>query len=177
MAPTGANSRTALVVGGARGCGRAVAIALAREGADIAICDIGTDTYQSLDYGLATAEDMAETAEKVRAEGRAAVTLIADIREAAAVSKAAAQAEAELGPITDLVVTAGVSSVAPLTEMTRTTWDEVVATNVTGAFNVVQQVLPKMVSRGRGSVVLLCGHEARQCGRVGADRHGEGHCA
>lgn len=162
MGATGASSRTALVVGGARGCGRAVAIALAREGADVAICDIGTATYQSLDYVLATAAEMEETAERVRVERRAAVTVVADIRDAAAVKMAVARVEAELGPITDLVVTAGVSSVAPLAEMTRAMWDEVVATNVTGAFNVIQRVLPGMVARGHGCVVLVCGSEARR---------------
>jgi NAD(P)-dependent dehydrogenase (short-subunit alcohol dehydrogenase family) len=153
--------RTAIVAGGARGCGRAVALALARAGADIAVCDLGDYPYQSLDYRTASADDLQSTAALVRAAGRKAMTVTVDIRDHAAVSSVPDLVEAELGPVTDLVVTAGVVSVVPLTAMTRGDWDEVLDTNLTGAFNVMQAVVSRMRPRG-GRAVLVCGQEGRR---------------
>jgi NAD(P)-dependent dehydrogenase (short-subunit alcohol dehydrogenase family) len=154
--------RTAVVVGAARGCGRAVALGLARAGADVAVCDLGSSPYQSLDYRTASADDLESTAALVRAEGRRALTVAVDVRDHAAASALPDLVEAELGPVTDLVVTAGVVSVVPLTEMTRCQWDEVLDTNLTGAFNVIQAVVSRMRARGAGSAVLVCGQEGRR---------------
>jgi NAD(P)-dependent dehydrogenase (short-subunit alcohol dehydrogenase family) len=154
--------RTAVVAGGARGCGRAVALALARAGADIAVCDLGDYPYQSLDYRTASGDDLETTAALVRAVGRRAMTVTVDVRDHAAVSSVPDLVEAELGPVTDLVVTAGVVSVVPLTAMTRGDWDEVLDTNLTGAFNVMQAVVSRMRPRGVGRAVLVCGQEGRR---------------
>jgi NAD(P)-dependent dehydrogenase (short-subunit alcohol dehydrogenase family) len=154
--------RTALVVGGARGCGRAVALALAHEGADIAICDVGGTPYRSLDYSTASVDDLESTVAEIRAAGRRSVAVTADVRDHAAVSSIGDVVEESLGPLTDLVVTAGVLSVVPLVRMTRTDWDEVFDTNLTGAFNVMQAVVGRMQARGYGRVVLVCGPEGRK---------------
>lgn len=158
------SDRTALVVGGARGTGRAVALALAHEGADVAVCDVRGTPYKSLDYCTASADDLDSTAAQIRAAGRRSVAIPADVRDHAAVSSIGDLVEEELGPLTDLVVTAGVVSVVPLVSMTRTDWDEVLDTNLTGAFNVMQAVVGRMQARGSGRVVLVCGPE----GRMGA---------
>jgi NAD(P)-dependent dehydrogenase (short-subunit alcohol dehydrogenase family) len=154
--------RAAMVVGAARGCGRAAALALARAGADVAVCDLGDAPYQSLDYRTASRDDLELTAALVRAEGRRAVSLTVDVRDHAAVRSLPDLVEPELGPVTDLVVTAGVLSVVPLTAMTRGDWDEVLDTNLTGAFSVVQAVVSRMRARGAGSAVLVCGQEGRR---------------
>jgi NAD(P)-dependent dehydrogenase (short-subunit alcohol dehydrogenase family) len=154
--------RTAVIAGGARGCGRAAAVALAKAGADIAVCDLGSSPYQSLDYRTASVDDLDTTAALVRAEGRRALTVPVDVRDHSAVSSVPDLVEAELGPVTDLVVTAGVVSVVPLTAMKRRDWDEVLDTNLTGAFNVMQAVVGRMRARGAGSAVLVCGQEGRQ---------------
>src|ERR1700722_7745131 len=121
----------ALVVGGARGPGRAVAIKLAEAGADIAVCDAIGGKYRTLEYGLATPADLEETLGKIRATGRTATAVRFDVRDPDATAAGGARAESEIGPPTQLVLAAGVVSVVPIVNMVRAQWEEVVATNLT----------------------------------------------
>jgi NAD(P)-dependent dehydrogenase (short-subunit alcohol dehydrogenase family) len=155
-------TEVAMVVGAARGCGRAVALELAAAGADIAACDVADATYATLGYPLSTAADLEETIAAVRALGRRAIAVNIDIRDHQAVAVAAKRAESELGAVTRLVVAAGVVSAVDAVDMSRAQWDEVVSTNLTGAFQVLQHVVPAMVARRQGAVVLICGLEARR---------------
>ena len=127
-------SSVAFVVGGARNSGRAAAIRLAEDGADVAVSDVPGGPYQTLDYRLASEADLEETAAKVRAAGQEALALSLDVRDRDAVVSAVDRVERDLGAITHLVVAAGVVSGVPIHEMTRLQWDEVVGTNLTGVF-------------------------------------------
>jgi NAD(P)-dependent dehydrogenase (short-subunit alcohol dehydrogenase family) len=151
----------ALVAGGARSVGRSVALRLAGAGSNVAVLD-GPGPYTSLGYQPAGADDARAVAGEIEALGRAATAVAADVRDANAVREAVRQAESTVGPITDLVVASGVVSATSLAQMTRAEWDEVVHTNLTGAFNLIQAVVPAMVERGGGHVVVITGEEGRR---------------
>lgn len=132
----------AVVTGGTRGIGRALALGLVRRGATVALC----------------ARD-AQAAEKAAAELRAAGprTLGAgcDVRDEASVAAFAERVRAHLGQPTILVNNAGVGRFAPLAEMSLAVWDEVMDTNLRGLFLVTRAFVPGMLEAGRGAVVNI----------------------
>jgi NAD(P)-dependent dehydrogenase (short-subunit alcohol dehydrogenase family) len=130
----------ALVTGGAAGIGRAVALELARAGADIALIDF--------DAGKAEA-----TAAEVRALGREAAAATGDVSDAGSVRSALAKLDG--APFDILVNNAGICRLAPLLSMAEKDWRDTFAVNVDGTFNVSRAVLPGMVARRRGAVVNL----------------------
>jgi 3-oxoacyl-[acyl-carrier protein] reductase len=133
--------RSAIVTGAGSGMGAAAAILLAEEGARVAVLDISEDAAR-------------ETVTAIAGAGGTALALRADVSDAAAVAAAVAAAEDALGPADVLVNNAGVfdQSVTCL-EATEETWDRVVQINLKGLFLVTHEVLPGMVSRGRGAIV------------------------
>ncbi len=138
-----AAAQTALVTGASRGIGRELAIGLARAGLDVALL--------ARDARLLEA-----TAEEVRAAGRRAVVLTADVTDAAAVQAAVARAEDELGSLDLLVNNAGViDAEVPLWESDPEQWWSVVETNVRGPFLLAHAVVPGMLARGGGRVIDL----------------------
>ncbi|MCF4123275.1 SDR family oxidoreductase [Antribacter sp. KLBMP9083] len=136
-------ARTALVTGASRGIGRAVALGLARAGLDVAL--LARDEAR-----------LAEVADEIRALGRAAVVLTADVTSPQEVSAAVGRAEAELGSIDLLVNNAGrVEAEGPLWEADPDEWWGVIETNVRGPFLLSRAVVPGMIARGGGRVVEL----------------------
>ena len=157
--------RVALVTGGSRGIGRATSLALAARGAAVA--------------PLARTYDSLESARKaIQAIGgrTTGIALVADVRDAAELTAAAQRAARELGPIDILVVSAGVARFRSLLETTPAEWDEQMAVNLTGAWNAVRAVLPGMIERGGGDVVLIASVAARKafanCSAYGASKAG-----
>jgi 3-oxoacyl-[acyl-carrier protein] reductase len=132
----------AVVTGGGRGIGRAVAVELARRGCDIAL--LGR-----------TIESLADAAQAVLAEGRRALAVPCDVSSAAAVDKAAALVHADLGDPDVVVLNAGVVERATVAEMTEAQWDEVIDVNLKGTFLVTRAFLPRMLTLGRGRFVAL----------------------
>lgn len=131
----------AFVTGASRGIGRAVALALADAGADVAIAARSED-------------DLREAAEAVRSRGVEAAVCVADVTDGAAVAAAAAKAEKELGPIDVLVANAGVGQrSAPAWETDPEDWWGVQRVNVLGVFHAIHAVVPGMVARGAGRVI------------------------
>jgi enoyl-[acyl-carrier protein] reductase III len=135
--------RLALVTGGARGIGRATAIALAREGADVAI-------------GYFRNEDAAkETAVLVEAEGRRAVLVRGHLADADRVGDVVDQAVAGLGGL-DLVVSNAASGVSrPVLEVTAKHWDWTLDINARAFLLLAQRATPHMEARGGGSMVAM----------------------
>src|SRR5258708_3571903 len=105
------SGRIALVTGAARGIGRGIALAFAREGADVAINDLPGGT------------GLAEVAEEIRGMGRRAWQLPADVSDDQAVRNMVSELLEEAGRVDVLVTNAGVADVMPLTEMTVQSWD------------------------------------------------------
>ena len=140
--------QTALVSGAARGIGRAIALRLAREGADVALMDLNP------------AVD--ETARRIRALGRKAVAVQTDIADATAVREAVARIAAELGPVDLLVNNAGVvKNIASVEKMTDDAWQNELGVNLTGAFNLVRATVGGMAERGFGRIVNISSVAAR----------------
>jgi 3-oxoacyl-[acyl-carrier protein] reductase len=132
-----------LVTGASRGIGAAIAQAAAAAGADVAV-------------GYRQQRDGAQaTAAAVRALGRRAEIFEADLADAAA-GRAMVQAVTEqMGPIDGLVNNAGIMPQSPFLEISDDEWNEVLAVDLTGAFACSQAVLPGMLERGRGSIVMI----------------------
>jgi SDR family mycofactocin-dependent oxidoreductase len=146
------DGRVAMVTGAARGQGRAHALAFAREGADVVVCDIAAD-IATVPYPLATPEELEATAEAVRAEGRRCLSRVVDIRSTEQLADLVTTAEAGLGGIDVLAANAGVCGFGAFWDITDDMWDDMVATNLTGTFKTMRAVVPGMRERGYGRIV------------------------
>ncbi|HEX3960887.1 MAG TPA: mycofactocin-coupled SDR family oxidoreductase [Trebonia sp.] len=156
------DGQVAVITGGARGQGRADAVALARLGARIAVCDAPAP-MTSVRYELGTAEDLARTVSLVREAGSEAIAVAADVRDPAAVAAVADAAIAEFGQVDILVANAGIVSTGRLWELTDEAWQEMIGTNLTGVFNAMRAVVPHMRERRYGRIVAI----SSQGGRAG----------
>jgi 3-oxoacyl-[acyl-carrier protein] reductase len=143
--------RVALVTGGARGIGEAIAVAFAREGAEVAILD-------------RRMEDAERAAARIKASGTKTIALAADVADEAAVTAAVAQALTACGRIDILVNCAGIDTTSVVTEMPTRMWDEMMAVNLRGVFLMTRAVLPQMIERGFGRIINI----ASQLGHKGA---------
>lgn len=137
------SGQAALVTGGSRGIGRAVAAALARAGAGVAVV-AGTD--------VAAAE---ETAAAVRAHGVAGIALQGDVSAAPQVASLFAAARERLGRLDILVNNAGITRDGLLLRMNESDWDEVLAVNLKGAFLCTRAALKPMVRQKSGCIVNI----------------------
>lgn len=136
-------NRTALITGSSSGIGRAVALAMATSGADIAI-----NHPSPLEAAAAS-----EVAEQVRALGRRAVIIEADVADEQAVSSMVERATREFGRIDILVNNAGIAAAAPVQELEVAVWDRVLAVHLRGTFLTTRAVLPQMYARGYGRII------------------------
>lgn len=164
------------MTGGARGQGRAHAVALARAGADVAVCDIA-HSLTSVPYPLGTVEELAETVALVEAEGRRCLPAVVDVRDAAGLAELVDLTVATLGGLDILVANAGVISYGPAIELTEEQWDEVLGVNLTGVWKSCRAAVPAMIATGRGGVVVITTSTAAVKGLAGmahyvAAKHG-----
>jgi NAD(P)-dependent dehydrogenase (short-subunit alcohol dehydrogenase family) len=156
--------RAALVTGAARGIGRATALALARQGADVALLDIARpDAIPQAGYRLASAEDLAEAVRQVAATGARALPLAADIRDRAATEAAAGRAAAEFGGLDILVANAGINvDRGALARIDGEAWQALLDVNLTGTWHTVRAALPGLRQRGGGRIVITTSIQARR---------------
>jgi 3-oxoacyl-[acyl-carrier protein] reductase len=135
--------RTALVTGGSRGIGRAVAVRLADDGFDVAFC------YQSDDKAAE------ETAAAAGEHGASVYHGRCDVTDFDAVNAFVAKAEAELGPVHALVNSAGILRDSPMALMAVSDWSAVIDTNLTGTFNVCRVAVFGFMKRRAGVIVNM----------------------
>ncbi len=147
--------RTALVTGGSRGIGAAIATALAEAGADIAV-----------NY-LERASQAEAVAAAARATGRRAIIVQADVSSSQAVAAMVQTIEAELGSVDILVNNAGIAIIRGLDDLTEADFDKTIAVNLKSAFLCTQAVLPRMRARSWGRVINISSGAARGAGGVG----------
>jgi NAD(P)-dependent dehydrogenase (short-subunit alcohol dehydrogenase family) len=131
-------NKVAVVTGAARGIGRAVTVAFAREGAEIAGIDITAPVDPRSGVNPATPEDLQETARLVRATGRRWLGLTLDQRDLPALRNAAVQIEREFGGIDILFANAGIQAFKPLLEMEDSDWHIQIDVNLTGTANALR---------------------------------------
>jgi len=141
----------AVVTGGGRGIGAAVARALAAEGARVVVAS-------------RTAAEVESVAREIEAAGGAAWPARADVTDPNAIEALASEAVARVGAVDILVTCAGVAWSAPLARQTLEDWERIFAVNVTGTFLATRAFLPAMMERGRGRVI----HLASVAGLAGA---------
>ena len=148
------DGKTALITGGARGFGRAVALLFAREGADVAIADVAGELSSKRISGMATADDLERTRGEIEAFGRRAFAIRADVTNAADCERMAAEALEGLGRIDILHANAGVFSYGKSWELTEDDWDTVLGVNLKGIWLTTKYVVPHMIERRYGKIVM-----------------------
>jgi NAD(P)-dependent dehydrogenase (short-subunit alcohol dehydrogenase family) len=151
---TALKDKVAVVTGAARGIGRATALALASAGADVAGLDICSVVDPRSGVTPATAEDLAETGNLVRATGRRWHQVIGDQRKLPDMRAAAKEIESALGPVHILVANAGIQQFHSLLEMEDSDWNITIDTNLTGTANVLRAFGPGLVSRKYGRIII-----------------------
>lgn len=145
--------KVAFVTGAARGQGRAHALTLAAEGADIIAVDIDKP-IANVAYDHATAADLQETAELVEKLDRRILATTADVRSSDQLDAVVAQGLHTFGKIDVVVANAGIYTQAPFWEMDEQMWDDVQDVNLKGVWRTMKAVVPHMIERKRGSIVL-----------------------
>ena len=134
--------RIAIVTGGGRGIGRGICLELARHGTDVAVADLNSETA-------------AAVADEVRACGRRAVSVAADVGTGQGRQAILDAAEDGLGPVDILVNNAGIQQIIDPFKLTEADWDRMMNINAKSVFFLCQLVIPGMVQRSRGAIVNL----------------------
>lgn len=155
--------RKALVTGAARGIGAALAVGLAQAGADVAVSDLPAPAARA---------GLADTAERIRSEGRIAPAYALDVLDIPSIDGIMQQAAADLGGLDILVNNAGIRRRAPALEVTEADWDAVLDTNLKGAFFCAQAAARLMIPQGFGRIIGV----SSQFALVGAP-HRAAYCA
>ena len=149
------SDRIALVTGASRGIGRAIAVALARAGADVAI------NYQSR---TAEAED---TRAAVVSLGRRAIVVQADVAKSAAITAMMETVRRDLGDPDIVVNNAAIGKPKPIADLSEADWDHLMDVNLKSAFLVTQAALPAMRARKWGRIINLSSVAAQLGGVIG----------
>jgi NAD(P)-dependent dehydrogenase (short-subunit alcohol dehydrogenase family) len=142
------SGRIALVTGGGRGIGRAIALALAQAGADVAVSGRSADLLE-------------ETVAAIRAHGRRAAAVVGDVGERSQVDAMIAHVKQDLGDPLILVNNAGIAGSAKLSETTDEMWEAMLRVNATGAFYCMRALVPMMVAAKWGRVINVASVAAR----------------
>jgi 3-oxoacyl-[acyl-carrier protein] reductase len=145
----------ALVSGSSRGIGRAIALALAKAGADVVV------NYRTHD------SEGTQVSQQIEELGRRSLAIRADVSIASEVTSLIRTIETELGPVTILVNNAAIARPQPIEEITEQDWDELITVNLKSVFLVTQAVLPKMRAQRWGRIINLSSAAAQLGGVVG----------
>jgi 3-oxoacyl-[acyl-carrier protein] reductase len=149
------SGRTALVTGASRGIGKAIALALANAGADLAV-------------NFNTQSEAAEAVcQQIRASGRKSIAVQADVSKTADVDRMVTAVERELGPVAILVNNAGIAKVLPPDQVTEEIFEHFLRVNLTSMFLVTQRVLPNMRKAKWGRIINLSSIAAQTGGIIG----------
>lgn len=154
--------RVALVTGAARGQGRAHAIALAAEGADVVVTDLCAD-IATIPYPLGTEAELAQTVALVEATGRRCLAMTADVRDSDAMGLVVDAALDTFGTIDICVANAGVTGYGRFHELDDQTWNDMIDVDLTGTFKTIRAVVPTMLERRYGRIIAT----SSMAGRMG----------
>jgi SDR family mycofactocin-dependent oxidoreductase len=147
--------RVALVTGAARGQGRAHALALAAEGADLILID-AVAPIETVEYDLPDPDELELVAKEVEGLGRRAFARTADVRDLVALEQAVTAGVEELGRLDIIVANAGILSPPRLSwEMSELEWTTMLDVNLSGVWRTTRAGIPHMLAGGRGGSVIL----------------------
>jgi len=150
--------KLAIVTGGRRGIGRAIALAMAEAGADVALCDRVTEDGE-----------LAAVAEEIQKLGRRALAIKADVTRKGDVDNMVQVVTGEFGAIDILVNNAAMNIMAPLLELGEDGWDKVINTDLKGYYLCCQAAGRNMVDRKRGRIINIASTAAMKAApRMGA---------
>ncbi|MGI4945081.1 MAG: SDR family NAD(P)-dependent oxidoreductase [Janthinobacterium lividum] len=147
--------KVAVVTGAARGIGRAIAVEMAANGADVVVLDIAGPVSPASDAAAATPAELDETVRQIKAYGRRSDAIRADIRDIAALRTAADTVEKNYGRIDVVVADAAIQRWKPLLDMEDSDWHDVIDNNLNGTANTIRAFAPKMVARRSGRIIVL----------------------
>lgn len=160
------DGKVALITGAARGQGRAHAVAMAGEGADIAGLDICHDLSYPR-YSLATHDDLEETTRQVQALGRRMLALEADVRSARDMEAAVSSAIDCFGHLDIVICNAGIADMALTWDITEEWWDIMIDVNLKGVWLAIKYAVPHMIARNQGGRILITSSVAGLRGEPG----------
>ena len=146
------DGRVAFITGAARGQGRAHAVRLAAEGADIVAVDICRN-IDSMDYPNATPDDLDETIKAVENEGRRIIAHPADVRDADALQRAVDEGVREFGRLDIVIANAGIIRLGGDGDR-RQIFRDIIDVNLIGVWTTVEAAIPALIDGGGGSIVL-----------------------
>ncbi len=133
--------RVALVTGASRGIGRAVALRLARQGYDIAVC------YHTAE------ENARDVVDQLCADGYVAAAFQCDVTDGASVAKMASAVREQLGEVSVVVNNAGIAQQKLFTDISADDWNRMIGVHLTGTYNVCREFLPSMLREHSGVIV------------------------
>jgi SDR family mycofactocin-dependent oxidoreductase len=157
------DGKVALITGAARGQGRAHAVRLAEEGADIVAVDACAD-LPTVPYPGATDEDLATTVALVKELDRRVLAHKADVRDSAAMRAVADDAVAQFGRVDIVCANAGIASFGPAWELSDEAWQEMIDVNLTGVWKTIKPIVPHMIEHETGGSIILTSSTAGLCG-------------
>ncbi len=157
---TNLSGHVALVTGAARGQGRSHAIALARAGARLVLVDIASD-IANVPYPLGTAAELRETEAMVQEIGQECLSFVADIRDTVAMTNVVDTTLDTFGRLDICVANAGVVGFGRFWELTDDQWCTMIDTNLNGAFKTVRAVVPHMLERNHGRIIIVSSMSGR----------------
>ena len=155
--------KVALVTGAARAIGRACAVSLASQGADVVVMDIANpDAFPYLNYPMASMDDLAETKRLIEEQGSRCLSIQGDVRNMEQMRNLVDRTINEFGKLDIAIANAGLVPSVPLVEMTDRQWNDVIEVNLTGVGNTIRASLPHMVERQQGQIVAITSTLGRQ---------------
>jgi SDR family mycofactocin-dependent oxidoreductase len=169
--------RVAFVTGAARGQGRAHAVRLASEGADIIAIDICGPISDTVTYPAATSEELADTVRAIESTGRKVLAREVDIRDLAAQQQVVADGIEQFGRLDIVVANAGILSWGRMFEMSEEQWDSVIDVNLNGTWRTIRAAVPAMIEAGNGGSIIIVSSSAGTKatpgnGHYSASKHG-----
>lgn len=156
------DGKVVLITGAGRGQGRAHAIRLAQEGADIIALDC--PAQGAIPYQLATEADLQETVKEVEALDRRILAIPGDVRRQSDLDGAVQQGIAEFGHIDVVVANAAAWTVGPFWEIPEEEWKDVLDIDLHGVVRTLRAVTPHMIERGSGSMIVISSVNGREGG-------------
>ncbi|MFT4043370.1 MAG: SDR family NAD(P)-dependent oxidoreductase [Gordonia sp. (in: high G+C Gram-positive bacteria)] len=142
------NNKVAVVTGGGRGIGAAVAEILAESGVQVAVWDRNIDSATS-------------TADTIRARGHTAIAVGADVADRESVRSAVTATHQQLGKVGILVNNAGITAYEPFATLSQESWDRMLGVNLTGTFIVTQELIADMLEASYGRIINISSSSAQ----------------
>ena len=147
--------KVAVITGAARGIGRAIAVDMAANGADIVGLDICAKILPVQSYAVTSPDDLKETERLVKQHGRQFMKIVGDVRDAPFLRATAEKVQQRFGHIDIVVANAATQLFKPLVEMEDWMWKDVIDNNLNGTANTIRAFAPKLIERGGGRIIVL----------------------